>query len=273
MPYIRTADGTRLFYIDAGIGQPVLFVASAWLSSKMWEFQIPYFVDRGFRCIACDRRGHGRSDVPWNGYDYDTLSDDLASLVEALDLREVTLVSHSAGAGEIVRYLTRHGAARVKRVAMVSGLTPFPMKSDDNPDGIDRSLMEADLAVRTVDRPKWFSEHADDFFGVGLPGIRVSPEFVQFMIGQCLECSFRATLAFFLTGFTTDLRSEMRTITVPTLIVHGDHDVQAPIQICGAKAAQLVRHSTFLIYENAAHGMFVTHADRLNNDLLRFLQA
>lgn len=273
MPYIQTGDGTRLFYIDAGIGRPVVFVASAWLSSKMWEFQLPYFVDRGFRCIAYDRRGHGRSDWPWTGYDYDTLTGDLASLLNELDLRDVSLVSHSAGAGEIVRYLARHGAARVGRIAIVSGLTPFPLKSDDNPDGIDRALMEADLAVRTADRPKWFAENADGFFGVGLPGIRVSPEFVQLMIGQCLECSARATSAFFLTGFTTDLRSDMRAISVPTLIVHGDHDVQAPIQICGAKAAQLMPHSTFLVYENAAHGMFVTHADRLNNDLLKFLQA
>ena len=127
MPYVETRDNTRLFYLDTHVGQPIVFVASAWLNSRMWEFQIPYFVDQGFRCIAYDRRGHGRSDWPWNGYDYDTLSDDLDALVTHLDLRDVVLVGHSAGAGEVVRYVSRHGVDRVTALALVSGTTPFPM--------------------------------------------------------------------------------------------------------------------------------------------------
>jgi pimeloyl-ACP methyl ester carboxylesterase len=273
MPCIHTADNTRLFYTDAGSGTPVVFVASAWLSSQMWEFQVPYLADRGLRCIAYDRRGHGRSDWPWTGYDYETLADDLAALLNHLDLHEVSLVSHSAGAGEVVRYLARYGAARVARIAIVSGTTPFLMKTPDNPEGIDRSLMEADMAVRTEDRPKWFADHADSFFGIGLPGIGVSSEFTQFMITQCLQCSARATTEFFLTGFTSDLRRDLQTIAVPTLIIHGDRDVQAPIGLCGAKTAELVPQSTFVVYENAAHGLFVTHADRLNADLLAFVRA
>jgi len=272
MPYIHTRDHTRLFYGDGGTGKPIVFVASAWLDSRMWEFQIPYLVDHGFRCIAYDRRGHGRSDWPWDGYDYDTLADDLATLLEHLDLRDLTLVSHSAGAGEIVRYLARHGAARVAQIAIVSGTTPGLMKRADNPEGIEIELVRADLAMRTADRPKWYAENAAGFFGVGLPGIRMSPEFTEFVIRQCLDCSARATAQVFLTGFTSDFRDQLRAINIPTLIVHGDRDIQAPLELCGRKTAQLVRQSTLRVYENAAHGLFLTHADRLNADLLAFVR-
>ena len=271
MPFIETKDRTRLFYTEGGSGKPVVFVASAWLSSRMWEFQMPELVDHGLHCIAYDRRGHGRSDWVWDGYDYDTLADDLAALLEKLALRDVTLVGHSMGAGEVVRYLTRHGASRVARIALVSATAPFPMVTSDNPIAIDRALIEADMAVRTADRPKWFADNAAGFFGIGLPGVSVSPEMTQFMIRQCLDCSARAAAAFFLTGFTTDLRAEMRAIQVPTLIVHGDHDMQAPIDLCGRQAARLVPGSTLAEYANAAHGLFVTHADRLTRDLGAFV--
>ena len=270
MPYIQTRDRTSLFYTDAGAGRPMVFVASAWLDSRMWEFQIPYLVDHGLRCIAYDRRGHGRSDTSWDGYDYDTLADDLGMLIDRLDLRDLTLVSHSAGSGEIVRYLTRHGSARIARIAIVSGTTPCLMRRTDNPDGIDLGLVEADLATLTADRPKWFADNAAGFFGVGLPGIRVSPEFSEFVIRQCLDCSARATVQFFLTGFTSDLRDELRALDVPALIVHGDRDIQAPLDLCGHKTGRLLQRSTLRVYENAAHGLFLTHADRLNADLLAF---
>ena len=273
MPYLQTRDQTRLFYTDGGTGTPIVFVSSAWLDSRMWEFQIPYLADHGFRCVAYDRRGHGRSDWSWDGYDYDTLADDLGGLLDHLDLRDVMLVSHSAGAGEVVRYLARHGAGRIAKIAVVSGTTPFQMKREDNPDGIDIELVQTDLARRTADRPKWFAESAAGFFGAGLPGIRVSPELIEFVIRQCLDCSARATVQFFLTGFTSDLRDQLRAITVPTLIVHGDHDIQAPLEICGRKTAGLMPQSTLLVYERAAHGLFVTHAERLNADLLAFAAA
>jgi non-heme chloroperoxidase len=273
MPYLESDDGTRLYYIDGGGGAPVVFVSSAWLSSRMWEFQLAPLVGRGLRCIACDRRGHGRSDWPWGGYDYDTLADDLASLLERLDLNGVTLVAHSAGAGEVVRYLTRHGSGRVARIALVAGTTPFPMKSADNPDGVDRALMEADMAVRTADRPKWFAMNADAFLGIGLPGISLSPEFTEFVIRQCLDCAASAAIDFFVAGFTTDFRQELASITLPTLIVHGDSDVQAPLALCGRKAAALIRSSRILVCDNAAHGLFLTHAERLNADLLAFIGA
>lgn len=268
MPYFTTTDHTQLFYVDAGAGPPVVLVSSAWLSSKMWEFQMPLLCANGLRCIAYDRRGHGRSDWPWDGYDYDTVADDLAQLLEHLNLRDVTLVGHSAGSGDVVRYLTRHGASRVARIALVSGTAPFPMQTPDNPIAIDRHLMEADLAIRTADRPQWFADNAAGFFGTTLPGVSVSAPFVQFMIQQCLDCSARAASEYFLTAFSTDLRGEMRHIAVPTRIIHGDHDRQAPLEVCGRKAAQLVPQSELIVYDNAAHGLFVTHAQRLNADLL-----
>jgi pimeloyl-ACP methyl ester carboxylesterase len=272
MPFAETKDGTRLYFVDAGKGNPIVFVSSAWLSSRMWDHHLPGLVDHGFRCVAYDRRGHGRSDWPWDGYDYDTLADDLATLLDHLDLREVTLVGHSAGSGEVVRYLTRHGASRIARIVLLSGTTPFPMKTDDNPDGVDRALMQADLERRTADRPHWFAENADGFFGVGLPGVCVSDEWVQYTIQQCLDCSARAASAFFVSGFTTDFRAELQAITLPALIIHGDHDRQAPIDLCGRKSAQLLPNSRLVVYENAAHAMFFTHAARVTADLLAFAQ-
>lgn len=270
MPYFETHDRTRLFYVDGGQGDPVVLVSSAWLSSRMWEWQLMTLVDRGFRCVAYDRRGHGRSDWTFAGYDYDTLADDLAALLEHLDLRRVTLVAHSAGGGEVVRYLTRHGAGRIARIVLISATLPLPMQTADNPDAIDRALMEADLAQRTADRPAWFAANADGFFGNGLPGIAVSPQLTQFVIAQCLDCAPWAAREIFVSAFTTDFRAELRSIAVPTLVIHGDHDMQAPFPICGRKTAALVPFSRLVVYENAAHGLFITHANRLSDDLTTF---
>jgi non-heme chloroperoxidase len=271
MPYLEARDGARLFYIDCGEGPPVVLVSSAWLNSRMWEHQIPELVSQGFRCVAYDRRGHGRSDWPWVGYDYDTLADDLSVVIERLGLTRVAFVSHSAGAGEVVRYITRHGAGHVAGVALISPTTPFPMKAADNPAGIDRALIEADLAARTHDRPKWFADNAAGFFGIGLPGVAVSPELVHHMIGECLTCSARATAEFFVASVTTDFRDELRSITAPAVVIHGDHDRQAPIEICGRPTAELMKVCEWVVYEHAAHALFLTHAGRLNADLVRFL--
>lgn len=270
MAYVETRDHTRLFYCDAGRGQPIVFASSAWLSSRMWEYQVAPLVAAGFRCVTYDRRGHGRSDWAWDGYDYDTLADDLATLIEQLDLRDITLVAHSAGGGEVVRYLTRHGSERVKRVALIACTLPAPQKTPENPDGIERALMEPGLEARTADRPKWYAQNADSFFGVGLPGVAVSAELKQFLIQQCLDCSPRATREFFLCGFSSDLRAELRSLKLPTLIVHGDHDAQAPLPLCGLRTARLVPNNKLVVYENAAHGLFVTHARKLNADLAAF---
>jgi non-heme chloroperoxidase len=181
-------------------------------------------------------------------------------------------VAYSMGGGEAVRYLSRHGTDRIARLVLAAATVPFPMHTDDNPIGIDRALMDADLADRTADRPRWYARQADGFFGIGLPGVSVSAELREFLIRQCLDCSPIAARELFLSGFTTDLREELRAIGLPTLIVHGDHDVQAPLEICGRAAARLVPRGTLHVYENAAHGLFVTHAERLNEDLIRFVR-
>jgi hypothetical protein len=185
----------------------------------------------------------------------------------------ITWISARSFSYRTVRYLTRYGAARVGKIAIISGTTPCLMKRDDNPDGIDIELVKTDLAARTADRPKWFAENAAGFFGVDLPGIRISPEFTEFTIRQCLDCSARATVQFFLTGFTADFREQLRAIDVPALVVHGDRDLQAPLELCGRRTARLLPRATLQVYESAAHGLFVTHADRLNADLLEFAKA
>ncbi|WP_276353864.1 alpha/beta fold hydrolase [Cohnella caldifontis] len=270
MPYVEGVDSTRLFYKDWGSGQPVVFVSSVYLGTEMWEYQLPYLASRGMRCIAYDRRGHGRSDSPWDGYDYDTLADDLAALISHLDLRDVILVGHSMGGGEVVRYLTRYGSDRIAKIALISASAPFPMKTEDNPDGIELDLFLKGLEIMNQDRPKWLAENAAPFFALDVPENNVSPEMVHWLVQVCLQCSPRAMDACNHTFFTTDLRQEMRRISVPALIIHGDRDVSAPFELCGIKSAQLVPNNRFIVYEDAAHGLFVTHADRLNADLLAF---
>ena len=274
MPFFETSDGTSLHYEDGGCGRPVVLVASAWLSSRMWEYQVPHLVGRGLRCVAYDRRGHGRSDSPWDGYDYDTLAEDLAALLEHLDLRGVTLVAHSAGGGEVVRYLTRHGAGRVARIALVSATTPFPMKTRDNPDGVDRALMEADLAARTADRPRWLADNADGFFGVGLPGVSVSPELAQFMIRQMPGLLGAGR------GRVLPHRLHHRPAPRAAEADRPDPDrprrpgsCRRPSTSAAARPPASCRSSKLIVYENAAHGLFVTHAKRLNADLVEFIGA
>jgi pimeloyl-ACP methyl ester carboxylesterase len=173
----------------------------------------------------------------------------------------------------VVRYVSRFGVGRVAAVALVSGTTPFPMRTPDNPEGIDRALIEADLTTRTRDRAKWFADNADGFFGIGLPGIVVSAELREHTIRECLSCSAHATRAFFLPGFTSDLRQDLRRVSVPALIVHGTHDVQAPFAVCGQRTATLIPGSELRAYNHAAHGLFITHADQLNSDLHTFVRA
>ncbi|HYN95932.1 MAG TPA: alpha/beta hydrolase [Pilimelia sp.] len=271
MPFVAANDGTDLYYLDWGSGRPLLFVPSAWLTTEMWEHQLPHLVDNGLRCVAYDRRGHGRSDRPWHGYDYDTLADDLAALVEHLDLRDVTLVGHSAGGGEVVRYVTRHGADRVRGIVLMSATTPFPMRTDDNPGGVPAELSAAGAAYRQSDRPRWNAENAASFFALDTNA--VSPEQIEWFRDLVMQCSAQAHRAIYATGFTTDLRDEVRSVTVPTLVIHGDRDEQAPLDLCGRRTAALAPNSTLLVYEGAAHGLFVTHAERLNADLLAFATA
>ncbi len=267
-PRIETRDGTRLYYKDWGMPREraVVFVSSWTLGADMWQYQMLPLVARGLRCVAYDRRGHGRSDPPSEGYDFDTLADDLSMLLETLDLHRVTLVGHSMGAGEIVRMLSRHGTGRVARIALLSPITPFLLQTPDNPDGVPQAAFEAVRASWLRDFPKWLDDNARPF---------VVPETSDAMIGWVkglmLQCSLRAALQSHVALTETDFRDDLRAIRVPTLIVHGDKDASAPLPLTGQRSAALIPNSSLQVYEGAPHGLFITHMDRLNADLLAFI--
>jgi pimeloyl-ACP methyl ester carboxylesterase len=273
MPTFETADGVRLYYRDWGDGEPVVFVSSWSLSSAMWQYQMVDLVGRGLRCIAYDRRSHGRSDDPGRGYDYDTLADDLASLLDHLDLHGVTLVGHSMAGGEIVRYLTRHGDDRARRIALISPIAPFPLQADDNPDGLDPAMVDAVREMWRRDIVAWVDAAADGYVGRGLPGCDVSPGIVEWTKRDLLQTTLLAQLECQRTGMETDLRAEMGKISMPALVIHGDHDESIPVELSGRMCAELIPGAQFSLYENAPHALYLTHRDRLNEELAAFIGA
>ncbi|MBI3799031.1 MAG: alpha/beta hydrolase [Deltaproteobacteria bacterium] len=264
--FIETKDGTSLFYKDWGAGKPVVFLSNWGLNSDMWQYQMTPMVSQGVRCIAYDRRGIGRSSQPWQGYDYDTLADDLASVIEQLDLHNVMLVSHSMGGGEVVRYLSRHGSGRIARVVLIAPTTPFLLKTANNPDGLDKSAFEQMRAAWCKDFPKWVAENTVPYFAQG-----TSPEMMQWVANLALQCPLKTAIDLSQAWSETDFRAELPRITVPTLIIQGDKDT-LPIDLTGRKTAPLIRGCQFKVYEGEAHGLMFTNMDRLNGDLLAFIK-
>lgn len=273
MPYLNTPDGTALFLRDWGSGDPVVFVHGWGLNSDMWEYQLPALVDRGLRCIAYDRRGCGRSDQPGDGYDFDTLADDLGAVMDHLDLRDVTLVSHSMGSAEVARYLTRHGADRVARVALISPTLPYLQRDESNPEGVDPAVFEGTLAALRADRPGFLTDLGPAALGIGLPGVSVSSSLLAWALGLFMSSSPKASLDTARLHAVTDLRDDMASFTMPTLIVHGDADALVPIEVSGRRAAQMIDDCTLVVYEHASHWPFVTHRERLNEQLVAFAEA
>lgn len=265
--FIRTRDGVELFYRDWGTGRPVVFLSGWALTSDMWNYQMVPLSEQGLRCIAYDRRGHGRSSDPGRGYDYDTLADDLDAVLEALDLREVTLVGHSMASGELVRYLSRHGSRRVARLVFLApAATPFLLKTLDNPDGIDASVFELHRdQVLLRDFPGWLAANARPFVVA-----ETSTAMMEWLVSLMRQCSMKAVIECNRAMTSTDFRAELPRIRLPTLVIHGDKDASAPIELTGRRTAQLIPSSRFELYEGAPHGLFVTHLDRLNADLLAF---
>ncbi|MFJ4922362.1 alpha/beta fold hydrolase [Streptomyces sp. NPDC088725] len=276
MPYTTTRDGTRLHYNDWGDGRPVVLLGTAMMDTRMWEFQAPFLAEHGLRCVSYDRRGCGSSDAPWNGYDYDSLADDLADLLDHLDLRDAVLVGYAVGGGEAVRYLTRHGDGRVGKLALVASTTPFLLRAEDNPDGLDMALFEEMAQAIRTDRPQWLSQLSGPFFGgpeAGPSDPPISPELADWLVRTSLDSSPRAGVEIYRTLFTTDQRAETAKVTVPTLIIHGTADLGAPYALCAPRTHDLIKGSELVTYEGAAHGLFATHADRLNQDLLAFAKS
>lgn len=271
MPLITVKDQTSLFYRDWGSGKPVVFCAGWALSSQMWRSQMLALSEAGLRCVAYDRRGHGRSDDPGDGYDFDTLADDLDGLLSALDLDSLCLVAHSMAGGEVIRYLSRHGSARVDRVVLLSSVAPVVLASDSNPGGLDPAVIEVVRAAWRADFGQWTEDAAAAYFATGVPGNVVSAETVRWTIQDMQQTSFQAVFDCNRAMIEADWRYEMRDITLPMLLIHGDLDASIPLETSSRLTAALIPHSQLKVYQNAGHGLYLTHKDRLADDLLSFI--
>jgi non-heme chloroperoxidase len=265
-PYIETRDGQRLFFTDWGKGRPIVFLGAWGLPSEMWEYQMVPLSDR-FRCVAFDRRGHGRSTRPGGGFDYDTLSDDVAMALESLDLQDVTLVGMSMAGGELVRYMTRHGGRRVSRLVFVAtAATPFVTRTADNPAGIPAEAFEAFRRNQLLrDYPKWLEDNRLPFFTANTS--RALQDWVR---GMMLGTSLKALLECNRSLASTDFRIELPKIAVPTLVIHGDKDASAPLDLTGRPTAAMIGGAQLKVYEGGPHGLFVTHMERLTTDIAQF---
>src|SRR5579863_6990277 len=247
MPLIETADRASLFVTEWGSGPPVVFTHAWGLRSDQWDYQVPALAAAGLRCVLYDRRGHGRSDRPASGYDLDTMADDLAAVIDHFGLRDITLVAHSLGSKEAVRYLTRHGDARVARLVLVAPVTPLIGRTADNPDGVDPALIDANYAAVAADVPKWCAdfEAAGPYFG-NSPG--TSQGLIDWTIRMIVDTPLPVLLETLKVNAYVDMRAELQKIQVPTLIVHGDLDASAPIDLTGRKTAELIGGSSLTVY-------------------------
>ncbi|MEV6772297.1 alpha/beta hydrolase [Nocardia sp. NPDC051030] len=270
MPYIETRDGTALFYRDWGTGRPVLFCSAWGMDSVEARGVMADLVGHGMRAISFDRRGHGRSDDPGRGYDYDTLSDDLADVIEHLDLHELILVGHSMGGGEVVRYLTRNGDDRVDGIVLLAATLPFMLATPDNPDGLPGEVVAELRSSWRHHMDDWLIENADAYVGAGLPGCSVSLLARDAVLNSILGTSRLAAMECNRAVVETDFRAELPAITVPALLIHGDSDASISVELGGRKQADLLPDSKLLVYENAPHGLYLTHPERLTLDLLAF---
>lgn len=267
-PYVTAKDGTRLFVQDWGNGKPVLLLTAWTFDGTTWGSQIEALTAKGFRCVALDRRGHGRSEMPSAGYDLETLTDDVASVIEARDLRDVTLVGFSMGSVEAVNYLARYGSDRIARLVLVAPTTPFLVKTADNPDALPKAMIEADQAAVARDFVKWISANEAPFFMPETPEItRTWIRQMMLSVPLPVAMACRKSMAF------ADLRAAAAGIDRATLILQGDKDASAPLPLTGAKTAKLIKGSKLTVYEGAPHPLPLTHGERLIADMLAFMSA
>jgi non-heme chloroperoxidase len=272
---ITTPDGVQLYYKDWGPKDgPVVTFSHGWpLDSDSWEAQMLFLAERGYRVVAHDRRGHGRSSQPWSGNDMDHYADDLATVIETLDLHNVTLVGFSTGGGEVARYIGRHGTSRVKKAVLVSAVTPLMLKTADNPGGLPIEVFDGIRNASIADRSQLYLNLASGpFFGFNRPGAKPSQGMIQSFWAQGMQAGHKNAYDSIAAFSATDFRADLKKFDIPTLVIHGDDDQIVPIDASARASAALIKGARLIVYKGAPHGITYTHKDRLNQDLLDFLR-
>jgi non-heme chloroperoxidase len=272
MPTITTKDGTQIYYKDWGAGQPVVFSHGWPLSADAWEDQMVFLGTHGYRVIAHDRRGHGRSSQPWDGNNMDTYADDLAALTEALDLKSAVHVGHSAGGGEVARYIGRHGTKRVAKAVLIGAVPPLMLQTEANPGGLPLKVFDGIRAGVLADRSQFFKDLTATFYGANRPGSTVSQGLRDSFWLQGMASGFKAVLDCIKAFSETDFTEDLKKIDVPTLVMHGDDDQIVPINDSALLSVALVKGATLKVYPGAPHGLCSTHKNQVNADLLEFIQ-
>ncbi|MDQ6814371.1 MAG: alpha/beta hydrolase [Bacteroidota bacterium] len=275
MDFIKTnntssGEEVQLSFKDYGKGRPVVLIHGWPLSKEMWEYQIDALVSAGFRVIKYDRRGFGKSSKPWNDYDYNTLTADLHSIIETLDLRDAILVGFSMGGGEAVRYISKYGSERVSKLVLISAVTPYLKQAGDNQDGVPGQVFDDMMIEMKKDRIAFLDEFGKKFFGVNLINHPVSAPLLDYYRALASVAAPRATQQCAVAFASTDFRDDVKSIQIPTLIIHGDDDQTVPIEASSKRTAKMISGVTYKVYEGAPHGLFYTHRDQLNEDLINF---
>ena len=275
MPYVTASDGTELYVKDWGAGRPVILIHGWPLTADSWDDVAVALAEAGYRAIAYDRRGFGRSDQPWSGYDYDTFADDLAQVIDGCDIgaQGVALVGFSMGGGEVARYLARHGVDKVAKVALIGAVTPYMLQADDNPHGVPQSTFDQMTRGMRDDRAHFFQGFFKSFYGMGVISHPVSDGVLDNAWRQAMMAGLRPTLAAAEAFATTDFRPDMAAFTMPTLIVHGTSDATVPIDATAREAAKAIPHAKLIEYPGAPHGLTETNKGEFIRDLVEFLNA
>jgi len=273
MATIKTRDGTEIFYKDWGEGRPVVLSHGWPLNADAWDEQLFFLASNGYRAIAHDRRGHGRSSQPWNGNDMDTYADDLATLIERLELKGIVLVGHSTGGGEVTRYIGRHGTARVSKAILVGAIPPLMLKSASNPEGIPLEAFDQIRAGVAADRSQFYEDLSAQFFGYNRPGAKESRGIRDAFWAQSMQAGFKGAYDCVKQFSESDFNDDLKKFDIPTLVIHGEDDQIVPLSVGGQRSSKLIKGAKLKVYPGAPHGLFATHRQQFNADILAFIRS